>query len=95
MADYELLQLAYTDVTYPVIAGLVQRDDLAEELVLRGEASDSLFLDLATVLLHYEVPALHARFLKVFGKCWRQRLDEVWSRNEWWQPLAVPWGQTR
>jgi hypothetical protein len=92
MADYDVLQLAYTDVTYPVVAGLGQRDDLAEELVQRGEASDTFFLELATVLMHYEAPALQVCFLRTFGQNWRQRFNQVWGRNAWWKPLSAPWG---
>jgi hypothetical protein len=93
MADYEVLEFAYTDVTYPVVAGLCQRADLAEELVQRGEAYDSFFLALATILMHYEAPALEVRFLQVFGQNWRLRFDKIWGRNSWWKPLPTPWGR--
>jgi hypothetical protein len=93
LADYDVLQVAYTDVTYPVVAGLGQRDDLAEELLRRGETSNTFFLGLATVLMHYEVPALHARFLRAFGRDWRQRFNEVLRLNGGWQPLPAPWGR--
>jgi len=59
--------------------------------VQRGEASDSFFLMLATVLVHYEAPALQARFAGAFGRDWRQRFDKTWARNAWWHPLPVPW----
>jgi hypothetical protein len=91
-ADYEVLQRAYTDVTYPVLAGLGHRSDLADELVQSAEESDIFFLALATVILHYEVPVLQGCFSGAFGLDWRRRYNEAWSRNAWWQPLPTPWG---
>jgi hypothetical protein len=95
MSDYDSIQLAYTDVTYPVMAGLGQREDLAEEFVQRSEESDIFFLELATVLMHYEAPALQGRFVMTFGRNWRQRFDKLWGQNGWWQPLPTPWGRSQ
>jgi hypothetical protein len=93
VSDYEMLTTAYADVTYPVIAGLGYRDDVAIEFVERANRSDSSFLELTTILQHYDAPALRTRYLTLFGRDWHRRFDQIRARNGWWQPLPTLWGR--
>lgn len=93
VSDYDVLMTAYTDVTYPVIAGLGHREDVAVEFVERADRSESFFLALTTVLTRYDAAALRACYLTAFGGDWRRRFDQTWGRNAGWQPLSTPWGR--